>query len=85
MPDYVVLLDSVRCVFTMTRASGKLFRHLSLSVPGAIPGEVLAYTIATWFGFTGAEVREDVAVGPGADWQMQFDPLVRAIQLLQPA
>lgn len=84
-PEYVVVLGTVRCVFTMTRANGKLYRHLSLSVPGALPNEILAYTIATWFGLTGADVRQNVAVAPGPDWQIQFDPLVRAVQILQEA
>lgn len=85
VPDYVIQLDTIRCVFTMTQANGKLYRHLSLSVPGGLPNPAIAYTIATWFGFTGAKIRhEDIAMGPGDDWQMQSDPLVRAVQLLQP-
>jgi hypothetical protein len=69
-PEYRCSLDSYRCVFTITEGKGKRFRHLSISIPvaGKLPNVMAACTIATWFGFTGAPMSEDVATGVGADW-----------------
>jgi hypothetical protein len=58
-PDFVVHLDTYRCVFTFTVADAPdddfIFRHLSISVPaeGKYPHPMAAFTIATLFGFTG--------------------------------
>ena len=71
---YTAQIDSFRCVFTYTHHEGVLFRHLSISVAarmqGRVPQPIVAFTLATWFGFTGGDVDEekDVTLGPGADW-----------------
>lgn len=69
--EYVRYLNNYRCVFTLTEHEGRVFRHLSMSVPtpNMLPNKIAAFTIATWFGFTGATMHDDVATGPGPDWQ----------------
>jgi hypothetical protein len=53
-------LDTYRCVFTYTKAKGRLFRHLLISVPGDnYANPVALCTIATEFGFTGWDRRTD--------------------------
>lgn len=70
-PEYTVDVDTYRCVFTISCIDGLRFRHLSMSVRGergALPNRLAAFTIATWFGFTGATMEKDVAVKPGPYW-----------------
>ena len=57
LPQYRVFLGSYRCVFTWTRQhDGRLFRHLSISVPSErYPNPIVAFEIAKLFGFTGRE------------------------------
>jgi hypothetical protein len=53
-PRHVVLLNTYRCVFSITKApDGSLFRHLSVSVPakGKYPNEFAVLAIADLFGF----------------------------------
>lgn len=53
-PQHVAHLDSFRCVFSITKADGETWRHLSISVPSEkYPNPFAAYTIAEMFGFTG--------------------------------
>lgn len=53
-PSHVAQLDSFRCVFSITKADGTTWRHLSISVPSKdYPNPFAAYTIAQMFGFTG--------------------------------
>lgn len=71
LPDYIAQFQSFRCVFTYTvDPAGALWRHLSISVAraGKLPHPVAAWTIASWFGFTGAEAVENVVAQPGPDW-----------------
>jgi hypothetical protein len=52
--NYVCMLGTYRCVFTITRHKGLVARHLSISVPGeGYPHPESAFTIADEFGFTG--------------------------------
>jgi hypothetical protein len=81
-PEYVARIDSYRCVFTYTVAEGSLWRHLSISLSsraaGKLPSPIPAWTIASWFGFSGGIVAEGFPEGtaappeciiePGADW-----------------
>jgi len=71
-PEYVAQINDYRCVFTMTKDEGLIYRHLSISVPvpGRLPHPIAAFTMATWFGFTGAIMNKDVAMEPGKDWQI---------------
>lgn len=84
-PEYTCHLDSFRCVFTITRANGKLLRHLSMSVPGPgkAPNPMAVFTVATWFGFTGATMQEDVATAPGDDWAIGLHELEDCIIVAQ--
>jgi hypothetical protein len=54
-PNYVVRLDTYRCVFTFTEDPNTkvLFRHLSISVPamGMYPNPVAVNEIGLLFGF----------------------------------
>jgi hypothetical protein len=52
--NYVCLLGTYRCVFTYTHSKGKVYKHLSVSVPSSkYPNIAAALMIATEFGFTG--------------------------------
>jgi len=54
-PNYVVHLDTYRCVFTLTEDPNTkvLFRHLSISIPvkGMFPNPVAVNEIGLLFGF----------------------------------
>lgn len=69
--EHVANLSGIRCVFSLTVLNNVAYRHLSLSGPekGELPNATVSFTIATWFGFTGARVDNDVSVAPGR-WQM---------------
>jgi hypothetical protein len=55
-PGHVVMLNTFRCVFSYTRFSSKLYRHLSISVPSELyPNPIAVTAIAELFGFTGSE------------------------------
>jgi hypothetical protein len=75
---HVVLLNTYRCVFSITKdPEGKLYRHLSISVParGKYPNPFAVFAIAELFGFTGWDGRtpeappEDWIAGPNPDEQ----------------
>jgi len=70
-PEYTRHINTYRLVFTVTEMpDGTLYRHMTLSVPagGKLPNPLVAFTLATWCGFTGGEVKNDVTLRPGADW-----------------
>lgn len=54
-PLYVIWLGDYRCVFTITKSDGRLWRHLSVSVPAknAFPNHAAIEEIARLFGITG--------------------------------
>jgi len=53
-PRFCVKLNTFRCVFSFTRADGKVWRHLSISIPSEkYPHPFAVWTIAEMFGFTG--------------------------------
>jgi len=56
-PDFSCYLNTYRCVFTYTRSpDGKLYRHLSVSVPSKnYPSIEAMAMIAGLFEFTGAD------------------------------
>jgi hypothetical protein len=56
-PDHVVRVpDGYRCVFTLTKRDGKLFRHLSISVSGPLfPSPEACIMLAKEFGFTASD------------------------------
>jgi hypothetical protein len=62
-------LDTFRCVFSFTvdHGAGKVFRHLSISIPrkGKYPHIMAAFTIAELFGFTGWDGKTCTAMPEG--------------------
>ena len=54
-PYHTYQINDYFCVFTLTRSENKLWRHLTISLPGrAFPHPFAVWTIATdLFGFTG--------------------------------
>jgi hypothetical protein len=74
-PRFCVKLGTYRCVFTVTRAKGKLFRHLSISVkrhnryPLIEPTEV----IGRLFGFE----------GEFSSWMKSLDEGTQSVVFLQ--
>lgn len=83
-PFYCVKLNDFRCVFTHTNYSGKLIRHLSVSVSGtSYPGAPAVFTIATLFGFTGAKMMSDIAVYPGRNWGINVNEQDRCVIVTQ--
>ena len=83
-PNFVVMLDTYRCVFTFTRmADEKVYRHLSISVPSAkYPHPIAAFTIADLFGFTGYDLQA-APMRPGDGWIMQVNENEHCIALAQ--
>jgi hypothetical protein len=81
-PRHVTHLDTYRCVFSITKAEDKLWKHLSVSVPNpnAFPNPMATFTIAELFGFT-------TWTGNPADvpeaWKIQIDGEGHCIVLAQ--
>lgn len=69
-PRFVAHLGTYRAVFSFTHADGLIYRHLSVSVPGAeggkFPNPIAAFLIADLFGLTG--YAQDMADQPPGDW-----------------
>jgi len=82
-PRYVCHLDTYRCVFTYTvHPSGLIFRHLSISVPGAkYPNVFAACTIAELFGFTGWDGKSYEKLPP--DWMGHVSDEEHCVVLVQ--
>jgi hypothetical protein len=58
-PHFVAHLNTYRAVFTFTHSAGKVYRHLSISVPGkGYPNPAAAFLIASEFGFTGWDEKQ---------------------------
>lgn len=75
-------LDTFRCVFSYTKAEGKIWRHLSISVSGGkYPNAFAAFTIADLFGFTGWGQKTE---GPPSDWFCAPNMDDRCVVLAQP-
>lgn len=72
-PEHVADLGDFRCAFSYSVTQGRLHRHLSISTrtptgPG-LPAPLAVWTIASWFGFTGAEASaEGLVERAAADW-----------------
>jgi hypothetical protein len=71
-----------RCVYSITEAStGKLFRHLSISIPGmesrsVAPNPFACWTLARAYGFTG---WDGVSQRPPLDWSVDLPGFCLAI------
>ena len=83
--EFTVVIDTFRCVYTHTVSNGRHFRHLSISVPavGKMPHPISVFTLATFFGFTGAEMAKDVATDHGDDWMLDMNDGERCIVVAQ--
>lgn len=86
-PEFVVDVDSFRCVYTHT-VDRKLnhFRHLSISLrgmPDKLPHPVCTFTLATWFGFTGAMMDGEIAIHPSPNWDISHNESEGCIVLVQ--
>lgn len=84
-PEYVLHFGTYRCVFTITEMDGKLFRHLSVSVPakGMMPNPMATATIADVFGFSGATRTQDVVTGIGPKWSVHINKKDNCIVLVE--
>jgi hypothetical protein len=80
---FVVHLNSYRCVFTISEdGEGKLWRHLSMSVPSSdYPNPFAVYSVAELFGFTGWNGK---SLEPPGGWVMRVDKDDHCIALGQP-
>lgn len=70
-PRHVCFLDSYRCAFSITRADGALWRHVSISIPahGMFPNPFAVWMIVQEFGLTGWDEQSGV---PPEDWQCKL-------------
>jgi hypothetical protein len=86
-PGHVVRLNSYRCVFSFTldQGSGKVYRHLSISVKGKgkYPHPFAAFSIADLFGFSGWDAKS-VEAKP-KDWLLNVNKKEHCIILVQEA
>lgn len=81
-PHFVAHLDSYRCVFTFTQHGGKIYRHLSVSVPSTkYPNPIAAFTIAELFGFTGFDQSNPSK--PASDWDIDINDRDHCIVMAQ--
>lgn len=83
--EFVTRIDTYRCVYTHTVSRGRHYRHLSISVPARekFPNPVAVFTLATFFGFTGARMVEDVAAEPGTDWMFEPNHEEKCVMVVQ--
>jgi hypothetical protein len=82
--EYTCHIDSYRCVFTITEIGGARYRHLSISIRGPnLPAPVAAFTLAGWFGFTGAVLEGGISAMPGTDWHVDINEEDNCIILAQ--
>lgn len=84
-PEFVVFIDTLRCVYTHTVVEGVHYRHLTVSIESRTRQlhPIPFFTLATFFGFTGAEMQEDVAVAAGSDWIYGYDDDENCLALMQ--
>lgn len=83
-PNYAAQLDTYRCVFTFTHSKGKVFRHLSISVPSEnYPHPLAVWTIAELFGFTGWDGKTVDRVP--SDWLAGMNKDEHCITIMQVA
>lgn len=81
-PHFVAQFNAYRAVFTITHSDGKIWRHLSISVPGKYyPHLAAVLTIATLFGFPGWDQRT-LTVPMG--WVFDLNEMDRCVVVAQP-
>lgn len=82
-PNFVAHLDTYRIVFTFDRYEGKLYRHVSVSIPedGKYPNPIAVFHIAELFGFTGyKELKPGM---PAPDWMVDLNEREQSVHVLQ--
>jgi hypothetical protein len=75
-PEHVADLGDFRCAFSYSVTQGTLYRQLSISTRGptgpGLPAPIAVWTIASWFGFTGAAASaEGLVERPAGDWMFR--------------
>ena len=82
-PNFVVHLDTYRCVFTFSHVEGKVYRHLTISIPRTkfYPNAVAAFHIAELFGFTGYDKSQPSK--PPEGWMMDVKRDENYLMLVQ--
>jgi len=85
-PQYVLHVDTYRCVFTYTlMPDGSVHRHLSVSVPDAYPNPIAVFQLAVMFGFKGGKDQSGICCGPGDDWQIALNEQEHCVVVAQVA
>jgi hypothetical protein len=80
-PGCVAQFGTYRTVFSFTHAEGRVFRHLSVSVPSQkLPHPVACFAIASLFGFTGWDPETNAAPD---GWQVAPHPSEHCVVLIQ--
>lgn len=81
LPEHVLLNGNVRAVFSWTvtpEDPAKVHRHMSVSVraEGRFPQPAMVWTLAHYFGFTGAVVdpKSGVVLQPAPGWGFLANP-----------
>jgi len=82
--EYVLKSGTIKAVFTWTlQPSGEVFRHLTVS-SHKLPHPYIVWTMAHYFGFTGAEVDEvSTVLKPADTWEarvVERDGCIAVIQ-----
>lgn len=86
-PEHVAHFNSFRTVFSITRSGGKLWRHISVSVPGGkLPNPISVFSLCELFGLTGWTF--ECGIRPADDWLVTMHEPVgdvdRCIVVAQP-
>jgi len=82
-PNFVAHLDTYRVVFTFDRYEGRLYRHVSVSIPedGKYPNPIAVFHIAELFGFTGYKTLR--AHTPAQDWMVDLNEGEQSVHVIQ--
>jgi hypothetical protein len=74
LAEYVLISGDTRAVFTWTHIFGSLIRHMTVSVstPKKYPTPEVVWTLAHYFGFTGAKPEDQFQLvkEPAPDWNV---------------
>lgn len=80
--EFVCTLRTFRCVFTYTVMRGRVWRHLSISIPSKnYPHPLAVFTIATEFGFTGWDGNTCDRIPEG--WAARVDKNEHCVTVIQ--
>ncbi len=80
-PAHVALINTYRCVYSITDTGANRYRHMSISVPGEhYPNHYAVMELATLFGFTG---WGDPRAAFPKDWMVDVNKEERCVVLAQ--